>query len=200
MKRETVDPDAHKSGVDLPLMLDFCTPTIPQFREITGAFGNRELEFLPDSVGYKSRFTCVTGEIIRAIEPRYRAPDYGTLRLAFPIRTPAEVLIFDSFIHRDLFKDNERFTAKLYSDLFAGGPKFRYEESDQLPFSADVTYLGNGALAGATPDIPRYNQAVQAVFDKCGVNGEDFDLYRLRLDFPPISTTILKERPLPNRP
>jgi len=195
--RSVLDPRA-ADGV--PLLTDFCTQPYPQFRPVVGAHGEREFEFVADSVGNTARITCVTGEALRAVEPRYRTELYPEFCAAFPVRMPAEVLIFDLLLHRALFANGGPLRAELYGDLFGGGPGVRYEPSDRLPLHDPLVHLGTGPDAALTPDIPRYPDMLHYALERLGWNGQEFDLYRLRMQYPPIPTTLMLCKPLPNHP
>jgi hypothetical protein len=113
---------------------------------------------------------------------------------------PAEVLVLDVLVHRDLFADGGAFKTDLYGDLFGGGPALRYEEADLLPLHEPLQRLGTGPEAARTPDIPRYHEMLRYSLDRAGWDGDRFDVYRLRMQYPPIPTTVVFRRPLPTRP
>ena len=138
VQREPLDPNLAPNGMSLPLMLDYCSRPLPSFRGLRSHSGHQEFEFLSDSVGIDSRITCVTGEALRRVEPRYRNDVYDDLCITFPVRTPALGLLFDVFVHRDLFDTAEPLRAELYSDLFGGGPGLYYEPADRLPLHESV--------------------------------------------------------------
>ncbi|MCB9851543.1 MAG: hypothetical protein H6819_00485 [Phycisphaerales bacterium] len=200
VRREPIDPKVSPRESILPLMLDYCTQPVPKFRAVRGAFGQEEYEFVSSSVGLESRITCVTGEVLRRVEPRYRNDVYDDFCMTFPIRTPANTLVFDLVIHRDIFDSTQGFRAQLYSDLFAGGPGLYYEESDQLPMREQIEYLGRGSDVFVTPDIPGYDRMIQHTMERCGCDDRDYDAYRVRIDYPPIATQLMIRRPLPSQP
>ncbi len=184
----------------VPLVPAFCSQPIPAFRPVRGVHGNTEFEFVESSVGHTARITCVTGELLRAVEPRYRTDLYDDFCVAFAIRTPAEALVFDLLLHRDLFPDGGAPRAALYSDLFGGGLTLRYEPTARLPLHDPVTRLGSGPDAACTADIPRYVDMLRYALARAGWSGDEFDVYRLRIQYPPLPTTVMLRRPLPERP
>lgn len=195
--RSVLDPRA-ADGV--PLLTEFCSRPHPQFRPVVGAHGEREFEFVASSVGNTARITCVTGEALREVEPRYRTELYPEFCSMFPVRMPAEVLVFDLLLHRTLFANGGPLRAELYGDLFGGGPTVRYEPSDRLPLHDPLDHLGTGPDAALTPDIPRYPDMLHYALDRLGWDGQEFDLYRLRMQYPPIPTTLMLCKPLPAAP
>ncbi len=197
MPRAALD---RRAADGVPLLIDFCSQPVPQFRTVIGLGGDVEFEFVESPVGNMGRMTCVTGELLRRIEPRYRTELYPDLCVIYPVRTPAEVLIFDLLIHESLFGDGEPPTPELYSDLFGGGPGVRYQPADRLPLHDPLVYLGNGPDVARTPDIPRYPEMLRYALEQTGWNGREFKLYRLRMQYPTMPTTLMLRKPLPQRP
>lgn len=197
---EAIDPGPAAEGIDVPLLADFCTRPLPQFRAVVGPLGHQEYEFVAASVGNTARMSCVTGEVLRRVEPRYRSDRYETLALMFPVRLPAEVLVFDALVHRDLFADRGAFKGGLFGDLFGGGPTLRYEDADRLPLHDPLQDLGAGLDAARTPDIPRYLDMLRYSLARVGWDGDEFEVYRLRMQYPPIPATVEIKRPLPPPP
>jgi hypothetical protein len=197
LSRGALDPRA-ADGV--PLLIDFCSQPVPQFRPVIGLGGDVEFEFVESRVGNTGRMTCVTGELVRRIEPRYRTELYPDLCVMYPVRTPAEGLIFDLLVHESIFGGGEPPTPELYSDLFGGGPGVRYEPADRLPLHDPLVYLGNGPDVARTPDIPRYPEMLRYALEQTGWNGRELKLYRLRMQYPTMPTTLMLRKPLPRRP
>lgn len=195
-----IDPNASTDPNTLPLMLDHCTHPLPKFRRIKGPYGDTEFEFVADSVGIDSRINCVTGQMLHHFEPRYRTEAYDNLCFSFPIRTPAHVAVFDVLINRRLFETTDALRVKLCNDLFGGGPGFYYEHSDRLPLLEELSYLGRGPDVAVTTDIPGYLQMLQLAMRRFGCVADDYDVYRIRIEYPPITTRLLIERPYPERP
>lgn len=197
-RRAVVDP--RSAEAPLPLLTDFCSRPIPQFRPVVGAFDTPEYEFVERSVGNTARITFVTGELLQQIEPRYRTALYPDFCTMFPVRTPAETLVLDLLIHRDLFADGGPPTAELCSDLFGGGPTVRYEPADRLPLHEPLVHLGTGLGGAHTPDIPRYGEMLRYALDAVGWRADGLEHYRVRIPYPPISTTVMLRGALPDAP
>ena len=202
---ENVHADADNMALDsstpgpVPLMTNFCSQPLPQFRQRAGVVG-REFEFVGDAVGNTKRVTCVIGELIKQIEPRYRQELYHDFRTSYVIRTPARNLVCDLLIHRDLFPDSAPPTAELYSDLFNFGIRVRYDAKDRMPMHETVERIGAGSAACFTPEIPRYPEMLRYALERVGWNGDEFGFYRLRMQYPPIHTTLMLSKPLPQAP
>lgn len=183
----------------VPLLKDFCSRPLPEFRACTQTGVPREFECVADSVGNTTRMTCVVGEYLNEIEPRYRQPDYHDFRLQNSIRTPARRVICDLLIHRDLFPDDVPPTADLCSDLFSYGIVVKYDAKDHLPMNESVQRLGTAAEIAFTAEIPGYPEMLRYALQQVGWNGDEFNFHRFSMQYPPIHTTLQFSRPLPER-
>ena len=184
----------------LPLLSEFCSKPLPQCRRINGPHGVMEYELVEGAVGNTGILTCVTGELIRSCEPRYRTEDYHEIAQMFCMRTPSELAIFDVLIHRELFGRHVEPKLFLYTDLFADRVAPRYRDCDLLPAGEEVEYLGMGPDVLETSDVPRYLEMAQFAFERCGWDGAQFDAYRVRMKFPPIPATMIIKHDLPDPP
>ena len=190
--------DSNATG-PVPLLTDYCTRPLPKFRPRLDATSGREFDFVEDSIGNSTRMTCVTGELIRNIEPRYRQALYHDFCVSYVIRTPARNLVCDLLIHRDLFPDNDPPALELYGDLFNYGFTIRYDPNDRMPLHETLEQLGSGAEVAFTPEIPRYPEMLNYAMNQVGWNGGEFNLYRLKMQYPPIHTTLMLRKPLPEQ-
>ena len=181
----------------VPMLSNFCTHPLPEFRRRADSGNTREFELVESSVGISGRATYVVGELLPQLEPRYHRPLYRDFCVYYVIRTPARNLVCDLLIHRDLFPDRDPPSVELYSDLFNYGIVIKYTESDRMPVHETLERLGDGSEAAFTPEIPRYPEMLRYVLDRVGWNGVEFDFYRLRMQYPPIHTTLMLRKPLP---
>jgi hypothetical protein len=187
--RRPLDPSMAADG-SLPLMTEFCTRPLPEFRR--GRRGERgfDYEFIESSVGNTARLTCITGEIVRQVEPRYPDPMYQDFCVSFPVRTPAEVLLFDVAIHEELFGGGG-LQPMLFSDLFGGSADLSYGDTDRLPLHEGVESLGRGVDMAHTRDVPRYPELLRYAFAQAGWDPAKYELYRFRMRYPPLPSTIM---------
>jgi hypothetical protein len=191
--------DLNYAGPDrAPLMADFCSRPLPELRRVNEG-PTTSFELVEGPVGNFGALTCVAGAIQRHI-PYYREPAnlYGEHSAACDI--PAELLIVDLFFHRDFtFAHNpEPF---LYSELRASAPyPGRGRDRNLLPLHDPVQHLGAGPLPLATPEVPRYNQLVQAVFDRTGWSPQEFHGFRVKIAYPAHPTALVLRYLLPEAP
>jgi hypothetical protein len=187
-------------GHDAPLMPAFCSRPLPEYRRVDAPGGTIEYELVEGAVGNTGILTCVTGELLRRVEPRYRTGTYHDISQMLRMRTPCELAIFDVLIHRSLF--GRRIEPKLvvYSDLFAEQTGPRYRTCDVLPTEEQVEYLGMDLEAAEMGDVPRYSEMVRCALDRGGWDAKQFDVFRVRMRYPPIPVNLIITHDLPDPP
>ncbi len=183
---------------ELPLLKEFCSQPLPQYRAVSGPRGSVEYELAEAPVGNTAAHTCMIGEVVRGAGPRYRGDRDWLFVVRARMRTPCEAMIFDLMIHRELFG---RITPKLdlFSELFAAELDAHYEESDRLPVHEGVQYLGCGPDMVRAPEVPHYAGLIRYAFERLGWDAQQFDIYRVRMQFPVMPAAVLLTHPLPDR-
>ena len=81
-----------------------------------------------------------------------------------------------------------------------GFPAPALSESDRLETGETVQYLGKDPTAVYTPDIPRHAEMVEYVCRQIDCDPARLDVYRVRIDYPIIPTSIGMEHDLPAPP
>lgn len=195
-----LDPEIPCDGkIVPPLLKGFCSSPTPKLDPLPTSPTSMDFALAPGPVGRTAAETCVTGEIIRGVEPRYREPGYDRSALFLRMRTPCEVAVLDVFSHRDLYEMVE-WEARLYSDLFTGEVLTRHRQYDELELREEIEHLGTGTSAARLPAMPRYRELLDYAFEKVGWRSEEFRLYRVRLDYPITPTDLVLSNRLGERP
>jgi hypothetical protein len=114
------------------------------------------------------------------------------------VRTPCEVLVHDVMMTRSLF--SEPAEPLVYSDLRTVDPAFGGRPRDLLPTSASVLYLGKGTEVLSSPHVPRYAEMVRYALDRAGWDARELDVYRCRVEFPIIPSSVMVRFEMPQRP
>jgi len=197
-QRAALDPRA--TGNDVPLLHDFCSKPLPKFRRMVSAHGFLDDEIADGPIGKTAAITCVTGEVSRLVASYYRDPHNEQGELLARMRTPSEALVFDQIVHESLFG---RIAPELlvFSELSSAAP-YPTPGHNRLviPVCESVSYLGKGPGVLHVAEAPRYAEMARYVFQRLGWDGERFDVYRVRMLFPPIPTSIVMRHKLPARP
>ncbi len=185
--RTPLDPDAAAAHQGVPVLPEFCSAPVPALARRIAPDGMVNDEFLSGPVGQAGERTLVTGELMRNIGPDYATEQDKVAHFGAAVRTPAELLHFDLFVHRDLFGDVTR-ELRVFSDL---ATPIAFDDADALSVSDKVTRLGRGVSLAQTPDIPAYGDLAASVFRTLGDDADDYDLYRVRMQYPPMPTTVM---------
>ncbi|MFG0253016.1 MAG: hypothetical protein ACF8NJ_09105, partial [Phycisphaerales bacterium JB038] len=193
---EGVEP---RDGTAVPLVREYCSQPLPRVQRVLGENRYLEDELTFADVGDTGRTTCVTGEIARACVAKYRDEKNQTGMLNIRLRTPVETLLLDLFVHEgtgiSLPPDFQ-----LYGDLNREGDAYERSERERLPIDEPLQHLGRAMSATYSPQVPRYTELVEWVYQRLGWRREEFDLYRVRLEFPVIPSSARFFFNLPHRP
>lgn len=185
--RTPLDPDAARANRGVPVLPQFCSTPMPAVTRRVAADGMVHDEFLPGPVGQAGERTLVTGELMRNIGPDHATEHDKVAHFGAAVRTPAELLHFDLFVHRALFGQVTR-ELRVFSDLAS---PIAFDDADALSVSDAITPLGRGVALAQTPDIPAYADLAAAVFRSIGADPAEYDLHRVRVPYPPMPTTVM---------
>lgn len=197
--REPLDPgtDSTIEGSELPLLRAFCSQPLPECRRVSGLHGEVEYQLVEGKVGNTGLLTCITGEVIRAAEPCHRDEAHQDLVLQAYVRTPCEVLLFDMLIDRRLFGDFHP-ELRAYSALFLGDLNAKPAECDRLPIHEKIEPLGSGISGLHATEAPRYADMIGYALRRLDWSPDDFDAYRIRMEYPPTPISVRVYHPLPD--
>ena len=185
---------------DLPLITEFCSRPLPKYRRVDGPLGVVEFELVEGPVGNTGVLTCVTGELLRHVEPRFRTPRYHDHNQRFRIRTPSEIAGIDVLFHRDMFEAHLHPRVNIFSDLFAEQMGALYRTCDILPAQERLQHLGCGVDSLESEDFPELPELARYAIERAGWQETDFEAFRLRMEYPPIPTSIVVAHDLPDPP
>lgn len=187
--------DAHAAAVHggVPVLPKFCSSPMPRLERRISADGMATDEFLSGAVGLSGERTLYTGELIRNLGLAYATPENTVAHFGTGIRTPAEMLHMDMFVHRSLFEGVSR-EVKVFSDL---GQSYAFGEDDVLPVPVKLSHLGRGVSLSQSPHLPGYSGLAGWVFEQIRADAEEHDLYRVTMAYPPMPATVMFRHPLP---
>lgn len=128
--------------------------------------------------------------------PRFASEQnaFGEFRPSISI--PAKMLMLDLFIHADLAEALQS-TVAAYGNLRGGDPE--PIAALRIPMSETLLRMGTNPRV-ATPLVDRYPELVDLVMRRCGWSLKDFNLLRLRYEYPPMHATMSIRYPLPVAP
>ena len=99
-------------------------------------------------------------------------------------------------MHRDLFPGVVR-ELRVFGELISPTTQ---DERDLLPVGDRLQHLGRGIDRVRTADIPDYGEMLDTVFSITGWNAKDFEVYRVRMRYPPIPASVMLRHALPPAP
>lgn len=113
------------------------------------------------------------------------------------VRTPCEAVVVDLLVREDTFGAIEPEMA-VYGEQ-SGGSSYPApgSERDLLPIRQPVLSLGKGPSVLHTPDVPRYAEMARFAFDRLGWEAERFDVFRIRIEYPVMPSSVVLRFELP---
>ena len=151
-------------------------------------------------VGNTAAVNCVFGWILRRFASVYREEEDAFGEYFLRLNVPAERVLFDLLVHRDLPFDGAP-ELDFYS-LMQGRLEYPLTERSQflLPRMTSLESLGEGPPVLATPHFARQGALLDAAARRMGHQLEDFRGYRLSMSYPPIPTLAIFHYRLPEAP
>jgi hypothetical protein len=192
MRREALDPKAAKQHNDVPVLPEYCSEPVPELVRTPAPDGMMQDEFVSGRVGLQGERTLVTGEVLRDIAPTHATEFDKTAHFGSAIRTPAEMLHFDLFVREGLF-GNVRRELCVFSDVASS---VAFGESDELTVAESISVLGRGLSMTHAPDLPGYHDLARDVFARLALDPDDYELFRIRIPYPPFPATVMVRHPL----
>ncbi len=192
MQRVAIDPQAAKAYNGVPVLREYCSDPMPALMRTKTHDGMMQDEFLSSAIGLQGERTLVTGELLRNIAPTHAMPNDKVAHFGTSVRTPAEMLHFDLFVKSGLFGDVNR-ELRVFSDIASS---ISFKDSDALSVNETVTKLGRGVTLAQTPDLPGYRDLAGEIFGRLGIDPGEYELYRVRLAYPPMPTTVMMKHEL----
>lgn len=110
---------------------------------------------------------------------------------------PCEVLVMDLVIHEEALGSLNPLVG-CYCDMFNGNQLPEVLDTyNRLPLNENMVYLGKGLPVLRSSDIDRHSEMYSAVFDNLGWDPQRFEVYRCRISFPVMLSSVLVRFELP---
>lgn len=192
--QDEVDFDPGVATGGPPLLRRFCSKDLPELLVEKVAQGNR-YSFGEGRVGNTGRLTVMYGAGTRCFAPRYRDEHNDWAESFLGVNAPAESLLMDIFIHRDMVDEVQLETKLLLGDSEASFVR----SSIELPSPEAIRDLGAYPPMSSTPLMPKHGEMIDEVFSRMAWSGQDFAGFRLEIKHPPTPSTALLRYRLPER-
>ena len=135
-------------------------------------------------VGATGAISCVTGDVVRpvgAVTAEEGSREGGAMAT---ISCPVRLLILDVLVHRRLFP------GVVPEVIVRSDVAFGQGLQNNLPVSETATFMGPADGIIRTAEVPRYDEMRSFVFERLGWDHAEFDVYRLRVEYPILSTAL----------
>ena len=194
-----IDP-ASEQIQGISLLGEFCSQPLPKVRQVNVGGGFVHWQLLGNGIGDTAAITCVVGNVADNAASRYRDEHNPFGEASAIVCIPSEVVIVDFLIREDTFGPITP-EAAVYG-LLPGASPFPSTNPDrhQLALDESVIYLGKGPSVLHTPDVPKYPDMARFIFDRLGWDGERFDVYRCRIEYPVVPSEVLIRHDMPDPP
>lgn len=192
IERVPLDPEAAKLHDGVPVIPKFCSTPMPKLLRRDRPGGMVLDEFASGPVGQAGERTLVTGEIVKNIGAVHATDTDRIAHFGSSVRVPAESLHFDLLVKAGLFGDVQRELC-VFSDLLGG---VNFDDADALQTTCKISNLGRGLGLAQTPDIPGYSDITKDICKTLGIDPQDYELFRIRMPYPPMPTTVMFRHPL----
>lgn len=155
-----------------------------------------------EGFGPASAVDLVLGEVNLSEVARYARPGVARKSYVFAeISTPCKALLFDAFIHEDLFKGASP-SLHIYETAFEGVADVNDPArlADAMDLMETIEPLGSGIDRARTSDAPRYAGLVSEVCARMGWDGRSFRPHRCRVEYPVYGSQVVMAFDQPHAP
>lgn len=177
----------------------FCSPNMPEIRAVRDR-DDVTFELGDGPVGNTGTFDCVFGSLMPGLAPRYRTDTDSSGRIYSNISVPAERLLFDVMVHKDLpFADSP--VVAVYSGLRDRfNPAAPQSLDHALPIQERLERFAPGTNAYADELVSGHAEIRACMMEAGGWDAADFTTLRLSMQYPPLPSFVVIEFPLPEPP
>ncbi|MGC4046577.1 MAG: hypothetical protein QM758_22525 [Armatimonas sp.] len=141
-------------------------------------------------LGRTAASRCVFANSLRHWGGRAPEENDTEIRLATGETTPSKLLVLDLLVDRTLYGPVFP-KAEVVADTTPG----QLLSDFALPLAQTIQPLGPASVAPTVPEIPRYAEMLAYGMARMSWNIADFDLYRLRIAYPMLSTVTMVSFP-----
>jgi len=181
-----LDPREGGPG-SLHLLRDFCSQPLPEFRLLEEREGYRSYELVSEGLGASAELTYFFGDVYLGDGvPPGTAPG-AEVTLFKTVDIPMQTYLGHMIVHRSLWGTRPPIV-RIYAAPPDGSREFR--DRDVLPLTERAEYLGDGIDAARTPLLPRLGEMLEYAMERMGWKGEEFRVFRCRVDYPVMHTRI----------
>ncbi len=182
--------DAAASGrYGAPVLPQFSTNALPLLETMTDAWGRANVRLAGDTIGHAGSVDVVFGEVVRNA-CRIDSPEAADIVVRSITVRPTRRLYLDILLDRRAVGEM-RADVKLYGHASQVVPPQEHERDVwALPIRESVTRVASRDDA-RVPELPQRRAVLDYIFSRQGWSPEDFDLYRLHVEYPMLDTALV---------
>lgn len=192
-----LDPAGAIRGISF--LREFCTQPMPSFEVITQGDGTLNVLVNGELIDQQSAVDLVLGMIVKGVRFDANSTEEDKLGLVAVVRTPSEVLIHDILVRRDICPPFSP-RVEVIHDISGRTLGELHREHERLPMRESVVYHGRDLDALETEEVPRHAEMVRTAIAKAGWDPGAFDVYRCRVEYPVVPSSVRVEMVLKPHP
>ena len=143
-----------------------------------------------EGIGSQAAATFVHGHFIPFAADRFRDPANMYFHSCLRVRYPCEALVSDMIVHEGTFGGAKPEVGVFGEQSTDGPPPNAMSPADRLCQRETVRWVGRGSAVLHSPDFPRYAELLGWVFERLGWDPSRFDLFRCRIEYPVMPSTV----------
>jgi hypothetical protein len=181
------DPTGEGPG----LIPEFCTQPLPIVKRVITSKDTPSLIVQPRGLGVESAIICSVGCLWPRIN-RYRTAYDRHATSQSAVRTPCKLLIHDLLVYRGLFEPLEP-EVMIYTDHRGVDAAPVNRDCDRLPTHDRAVFMGAGIDVLKVDEIPYYQDLLRFALGRVGWKIDDFDVYRVRIEYPLMPSSVFTQ-------
>ncbi len=190
---DSIDPGITCNLLErVPFLEEYCSDPLPMLKTITSHNCGPVYELEDGPVGNTNLIDTVTGTVSRGIFPV--KPELGEdhHEVSVKVYTPVQNLVLDLFIHETMAETMAgNPSAKLLFDYYNHGGALAYRsDRDEAPMVIKPMMIGTGTNSAYMPLLPRYSEMLADVFRCLRWDPDEFVVYRTRVEFPIVPSSL----------
>ena len=190
---DSIDPGITCNLLErVPFLEEYCSDPLPMLKTITSHNCGPVYELEDGPVGNTNLIDTVTGTVSRGIFPV--KPELGEdhHEVSVKVYTPVQNLVLDLFIHETMAETMAgNPSAKLLFDYYNHGGALAYRsDRDEVPMVIKPMMIGTGTNSAYMPLLPRYSEMLADVFRCLRWDPDEFVVYRTRVEFPIVPSSL----------
>lgn len=195
-----LEPLSSQTGPeDPPFLPEYCSPEVPRCSRRVSVDGFVEHWLEPGQVGNAGSQSFVIGERGYLGFSQFKNKQESIHSFGATVDVPCEWLIVDQVVHESLWPEMRPEVAVLSDCYGSRSVPLRMRLRDRLPIDARVEYRGRGVAALFTPHAKQYVELVSDSIGRCGWKADEFEVYRIVIQYPPMPSTVVMYHNLPSK-